>query len=230
MRTTRLFPLAGLVLAGLVAPRLAPAQDAGRIVVTPYVGAYVPTANLTRATFTEGSLTATADVKQQTAAAASMNVSFWLDERFALEGGVAYASSKMKSTVTASFAPAQVNTNYANVWLGSAKLMMRLLPSTSSFNVRLGVGPAIISRGGSAYASDASGGLSGLTDLGGVASLCTRIPLGSVAALRVRAEDYLYSAKFKATSVDQTASYYTFASRTQNDLVFSVGLQLFANR
>ncbi|HEX8726153.1 MAG TPA: hypothetical protein VF737_12270 [Gemmatimonadaceae bacterium] len=227
MRGTRIISLATLAAIVALSPVPGRAQLAGRIVVTPYVGAYVPTADLGRLTETSGGLTATAAVKQLTAGAAGMNVSYWLNSRFAIEAGALYSSSKAEARFAATGAPTSKLTDYANVWLGSAKLMMHLLPSTSRFNIRLGVGPAIISRNGSSYRSDATSVVSGLTDVGGVVSLCTRIPVNDVLGLRVRAEDYMYSAKIGATTTDPSQSV-AFASRMQHDLVFSIGMQLFA--
>jgi hypothetical protein len=112
------------------------------------------------------------------------------------------------------------------VWLGSVKLMTQLLPSTSRFNLRFGVGPAVISHGGEAYKADSKGEMTGLTDLGAALSLCTRLPLTSSISLRLRAENYLYQAKLGYDDRIVRSNDISFDSKLQNDLMFWVGLQL----
>jgi hypothetical protein len=225
--------MASLAAAVVIGPTLASAQLSGAVIVTPYVGVYTPTNDVARLGLASGGTSASLAAKHQSAAAFGANISYWLNDRFGLEGGAVYSGSHLKSsgrinepTGTTLFEP---NSEQAHVWLGSAKLMMQLMPPESDFNLRLGFGPAIISHGGSAYASDATGKFSGLTDVGAALSLCTRIPLMSNVAVRLRAEDYMYESKINWKGVDPSEDV-NFKQRTQHDFIFSAGLQLFLNR
>jgi hypothetical protein len=232
MRAHLFFRLASLAGAIAAVPTLTSAQLAGRVVVTPYVGAYLPTDHVARIGRTPDGTMFTADAKQQTAMAFGANVSFWLTDHLAIEGGSAYSASGLRSTMAldepAGLASAGQKEN-AHIWLGSVKVMMQLLPDESAFNLRFGVGPAIISHGGSAYAGNADGKLSGLTDYGAAMSLCTRISLMDNVALRLRGENYMYYSKMGwKSNIDPTREF-SFDSRMQHDFVLSAGLQLFLN-
>jgi hypothetical protein len=173
------------------------------------------------------------NVKHETAFLSGVNVSYWLTDRIGLEGGAAYTKSGVKgnllveNTGGSTFEKA---TEYAHIWLGSAKMMVQLLPRTSEFNLRLGLGPAIVSRAGKAYTSDSEGKVTGKTDIGGVLSLCSRMPLSKMVSVRLRAEDYMYSGKIGYKSSVSPTESLNFDSRFQHDLVFSAGLQLFLNK
>ena len=233
MRVHPFFRLASLAGAIAIVPSLASAQLAGRVVVTPYVGAYLPTDHVARIGRMPDGSTFTVDAKQQTALAFGANVSYWLNDHLAIEGGSAYTASGLRSTVAldepAGVASARQTEN-AHVWLGSAKVMLQLMPEESSFNMRFGVGPAIISHGGSAYTGNADGKVTGLTDFGAAISLCTRISLMENVALRLRGENYMYYSKMGWKSNTDPTKDFSFDSRMQHDFVLSAGLQLFLNR
>lgn len=226
--------LAGLAAAIAAAPGAIAAQQlAGGVIVTPYMGVYVPTTDIAKAGVSAGGVTLNASIKHQTALVSGLNVSYWLTDRLGLEGGAAYTKSGIGGKIVAQDASGtstDIGSQYAHVWLGTAKLMIQLLPQTSDFNLRFGFGPAIISRAGSAYASDAEGKITGKTDLGAAMSLCSRIPVASNIAVRLRAEDYLYQGKLGFKSSVNSADNFGFDSRFQHDLVFTAGLQLFLNR
>ena len=233
MRVHPFFRLAALTGVIAVVPAFASAQLAGRVVVTPYIGAYLPTDHVARIGRTPDGTTLTVDAKQQTAMAFGANVSYWLNDHLAIEGGSAYTASGLRSSVAldepAGVASAGQKEN-AHVWLGSVKLMMQMLPDESAFNMRFGVGPAVISHGGSAYAGNADGKITGLTDYGAAISLCTRISLMEHVALRLRGENYMYYSKMGWKSNLDPTKDFSFDSRMQHDFVLSAGLQLFLNR
>jgi hypothetical protein len=170
------------------------------------------------------------NVKQQLGVAGGANLSYWLSERFALEAGTAYAGSELKGWRTmrdASGSRSGAIAENAHVLLGSAKLMIQLLPPFNRYNMRFGLGPAIISRGGSAYGSDQYGKFTGLTDVGAAFSLCTRVPLTSDIGVRLRAEDFLYQAKLGYQPSAAPGQTIQFGPKLQNDVVLSAGLQVF---
>jgi outer membrane protein W len=229
MSTVRMLALASVVAVAAVAP--ARAQLAGKFVVTPYVGAYMPSTDIGRLTTTSEGTPVTLAAKHKTAVGLGANASYWLNDRMAIEGGFLYAGSNLKSTASGSqggFTASLANDEHAHVWLGSAKLMVQVLPPESDFNLRFGVGPALITRSGSAY-KDSEGKVTGLTDVGAAMSLCSRMALSSNTALRLRVENYMYRAKLGFESSVSPADSYTLSARTQNDFVVSLGLQLFVN-
>jgi hypothetical protein len=233
MRSHPFFRLASLAGALGIVPSLASAQLAGAVVVTPYIGAYTPTNQIAATSLTPLGTSLNVDAKHRTAAAFGANVSYWINDRFAIEGGGIYTASDLRSQPALNAPGVAMSTtrvDKAHLWLGSAKLMMQLLPPESDINLRFGIGPAIIARGGSAYKGDAEGTITGLTDFGAAVSLCTRISFTPVVGVRLRAEDYMYYSGMGWRSATNPAQNFAFESRMQHDFIFSAGLQLFLNR
>lgn len=232
MNILRTVALGSVVAITTIVPAGARAQLGGALVFTPYVGVYAPSNDIGRMLVTAPGGSAEAWARHQSAAAFGANASYWMTDHMAIEGGLVYSSSDLKGTVltnlngtTASESPA----DHANVWLGSAKFMVQLLPPESDFNLRFGIGPAIITRNGTAY-KDSEGTVTGLTDVGAAMSLCTRIAVTPKIGLRIRAEDFMYQAKLGFENHVNPSDSFAFGARTQHDFVFSAGLQLFLNR
>ena len=221
-------PLA--VLLGLL-PSTALSQS-HEFVLTPLVGVYVPTSDIARSTVSDGERTVTSSLRQRPAVIYGGTLSYWLSGRVAIEGSTLYSSSRLeasvKSTERGAFI-AESMADDASLWLGTMKVLVQLRPPASGFNMRFGFGPAIITRGGAAYRSNAEGTPTGLTDVGAALSLCTRIPLTTKLSVRLRGEDYMYRGKLGWADLDPNSSY-MFGSGTNNDVVFSLGLQLMLNR
>ena len=229
MRTRMWLHTSALAAGALLVASTAGAQPARRLIITPYAGVYTPTTSLAKVGVAAGEASASLDLKHKTALALGANASYWFTERTAVEIGAAYAFSDAKASASIAgtgspFAGSASQNAYA--LLASAKLMVGLLPATSPFNLRFGVGPALVTRGGSAYKSDAEGKFTGLTDVGAAASLCTKIPITKAVALRLRGEDFMYSAKLRFHDPVDPSNNFRFDSRFQNDLIFSAGLQL----
>ncbi|HVX38548.1 MAG TPA: hypothetical protein VHB25_03160 [Gemmatimonadaceae bacterium] len=213
----------------VISPALALAQNpAGSVVVTPYVGVYSPSTDVMKEGVSAAGQSVTANGKHQASAAYGMNASYWITDRLGIELGGAYSSSQLKGTITQTGITPVTITDHAHIWLGSAKLMIQLLPPSTGANLRLGIGPAFVTRGGTAYSGDNTGSVTGLTDFGGAVSLCSKIPVTRNFGIRVRAEDYMYQAKLGWNAVNANNSY-TFNSRMQHDFVFSAGLQFMLN-
>ena len=230
MRVNRSIALAALlaITAGL-GPRLAGSQTNGRrIVVTPWAGAFVPATRIGELAIDDGSVTTTMGLKQRMAPAVGLNASYWFNSLAGIEVGGAFAFSDAEGSAgLTSEIPSFTLTgaHSAYVAFGSAKLMVNLLRFTERSALRLGVGPALITRGGNAFKHDGATVFDGLTDLGGVVSLCSRIPITDFMSARLRAENYMYSAKVRFDH-PSGASEYTFGSKLQNDMIFSAGLQM----
>jgi len=233
MSTVRFVTLAGVLAAAMITPAQARGQLSGKFVVTPYVGAYLPSTDLARINVGAGANFVNAAIKHQSTAAFGANASYWLNDRFAIEGGLLYANTDLKGSMLTNENGALTTTplaDHANVWLGSTKLMIQVLPQESDFNLRFGIGPALITRNGSAYKSDVEGKVTGLTDFGAAMSLCSRLALSPNVGLRLRVENYMYKAKIGYESFGSPSNSLAFDSRTQNDFVLSAGLQFFLNR
>ena len=230
MRGTILGRLAWL--AGAIVPAVASAQLGGKFVLTPYVGVYSPANDIAKIDVGSSMFGARLSAKHESSAAYGANVSYWLTNRFAFELGGAYSGSGLHASGAITDPTGNTSgtvTQGAHVWLGSAKMMMQLLSPLSDFNMRLGFGPAIISRGGTAYKADADGRITGTTDLGAAVSLCTRLNFTQNLGVRVRVEDYIYQGRLGWRASDASESF-TFPEKMQHDFVISAGLQMFLNR
>src|SRR5215471_7010857 len=130
-----------------------PAPDS-RIVVTPYIGVYVPTSDVFRFGTVQNGTTVSFDTRHQPAAALGASASVWLDDRFAIETTGLYSRNTLRADLSMNqFGVATVShaNGEADVWEGAVKLMVQTLPKESGMNLRVGVGPLIITRGGPAY-------------------------------------------------------------------------------
>jgi hypothetical protein len=117
--------------------------------------------------------------------------------------------------VVAGLTPAKVNvaggvingTRNLNVFAGGLKLMLGVSPAVSSVGFHLGAGPALKRRG-----EDVAPGSESHTDFGGVLGAGIRVPFSPRVALRLDAEDYIYSGSFGGNE------------GTRNDLILSTGI------
>lgn len=211
-------------------PLTAGAQPLGKIVVTPYVGAYAPANELARMRAHRVGNAVAANVAQRNGLALGATGALWFAPRVSVELGAVYVWSDLSSEFAfsqpGSLGSAVPVVDNAGLLMGAAKLMVGLFPATSDFQLRFGAGPAIITRIGSAYKADADGKITGRTDLGGALSLCTKVPIGSRVALRLRVEDYMYQARLGWQSATNPAASFRYEERFQHDLVLSAGLQI----
>jgi hypothetical protein len=220
--------LAAIAALVLVAPVWAQMPGDSRIVVTPYIGVYMPTSDVFRFGTVQNGTTVAYDARHQPAPALGASASVWLDDRFAIEASGLYSRNTLHADLSMNqFGVATVShaNGEADVWEGAVKLMVQALPKETGLNLRVGVGPLIITRGGPAYRAVDEGRMTGLTNLGGTFSLCTRVPLGHVAAIRLRAEDLVYRARQRWESQTMAGSELRSDPRTQHDFVASLGLQ-----
>ena len=231
MRLSRSFLLAaGFVSSTGLLASTSGAQIANRIVVTPYAGVFMPSSRIAELKSDMGGIRSAIGIRQQNSLALGLNASYWFNGFAGVELGGAWAFSDARASLALSDQVSGFSftgNESARVLMGSAKLMMNIIPLTERSALRLGVGPAIINRGGSAYKADDTGDFSGLTDIGGAISLCSRLPLTDFLSLRLRAEDYMYSSRLKFRDFSTPTEVFSFGSKLQNDFIFSAGLQLF---
>lgn len=229
MRVYRSLLFATVAVVSLSAARTGQAQQPNRrIVVTPYAGVFVPGAKVAQFRSSAGGTDHVVGIRQQSALALGANASYWFSKLTGIEVGGAWAFSDARPTGSfSSEVPGSLRgTESAYVLFASAKMMLNLLPFTENRALRFGFGPALIAHGGSAYDADAGGKFTDLTDLGAAVSLCTRIPIANFLSLRVRAEDFIYSSRFRFQKPSSAIQDVQFANRVQNDFVFSAGLQM----
>lgn len=225
----KVFGLSVTVAALVAVSQPAVSQTMHRLVVTPYVGAYMPAADVGRASVSENGTSAEFALRHKNTLALGGTASYWLSDRWAVEVGAAYSATDVKASTSVPFGNGALGISgkeHANLWLGSAKAMVNLMPAASDFRLRFGFGPAVISRAGKAYRSDSETSVSGKTSYGGAFSLCTRVPVRGPLALRLRAEDYLYQSNLKIRDKGDPSASMSFGRRTQNDFVLSAGLQI----
>jgi hypothetical protein len=212
-----------------VVPLAALAQPLGKIVVTPYVGVFAPNVELAKIKQTDGSGSLASRIEQLNGLALGATGAYWFAQRAGIEVGAVYARSNVRSTFVLN-QPGEFETFYetenAGLILGAVKLMVGLFPTTSDFQLRLGVGPALIAHVGSAYRADAERTITGRTNVGGAVSLCTKVPIANRMALRLRIEDYMYSAELGWTDKASPVDKFKFDRRFQHDFVLSTGLQI----
>lgn len=233
MSSRRVALFASMVfVAGGALPASVVAQSTDRVIFTPYVGVFVPSTEVGVLSRPIAGAELRGRVEQRTAPAYGANMSYWITDRMAVELSGLYTASDVRGVVTATVGSevlAEPIADNAHIWFGSAKFLVKLLPPERKYNVRFGIGPAIISRGGSAYSSDGEEDITGLTDFGAAMSLCTRIPFTNTLGVRLRAENFIYRSKLVVKNFLDGEDL-RFNHKLQNDFVFSAGLQLFLNR
>lgn len=221
-----------VIVAGGTLPPSVEAQSTGRVIFTPYVGVFVPSSDVGVLSRPLAGAQLRGRVEHRTAPAFGANMSYWLTDRAAVELSGLYTASDVRGMVAATAGSENFTESIADnayVWFGSAKFLVKLLPPEKKYNVRFGIGPAIINRGGSAYKSEDGEEITGLTDFGAAMSLCTRIPVTNILGIRLRAENFMYRSKLIVKNFLDGEDL-TFNDKVQNDFVFSAGLQLFMNR
>lgn len=224
--------LAATIAAVALRPTGAQAQADSKFAFTPYVGLFSPSSDIFRFNRINGGTTVSFNLRQQTAVAAGASLSYWRTNRFGVEVSGQYAHSKVKGNLLMNQVGAITvakTVDEADVWAATAKLMMQLLPPKSGLILNAGVGPAFVTRWGPAWGVTSTGRMTGLSNLGGAMSLCSRIPLASSVGLRLRAEDIIYAARQSWVTSAGLAGLKS-DRRLQHDFVLSAGLQLSLDR
>ena len=190
--------LAAAVLTGCLT---ASSLQAQRISLVPDIGVYIPTQDLINVV-DGGTLT------QQISLSVGGKLDVWFGSRVGIQATGSYAPSQLSLTVSQTGVdPLQED---ANIFMGSGRLMVYLIPPTSPVSFLINGGVGLIKRSGEAYA-----GLDDNTDLGGTVGATIGFHLGKVIQLRLSAESYIYNPSF----YQQTE----FEGRTQNDINLSFG-------
>ena len=176
---------------------------AAQLMLTPIVGAYVPTGNVYEQSGTIGT------ARQGTSFAFGGRLMFSASGRLGIEVGATYAPSKVEIVTIATVSRS------AHLWLGQLRLVYVLNSEWAPINIYVAAGAGVVSRGGDAYE-----GVTGLTDLTGNLALGALFRVGSAYRIRLEVEDYLYRTEMTFPSGE------TSGSRFQNDFVFTFGLSI----
>lgn len=194
-------------------------QGKGRIELTPFLGMYVPVADLIKESDPVSGLSVV--FGQKSAFSLGARLGYGLSDRAALEGAFGYTSSDVTVEI-----PGVGGTSISGTVLqGSARVVYRLNAPASPTGWHLIGGLAVTSRGGDIWSQIESSGtkVNGRTDFGVVIGGGVRLPVGKGFALRIDVEDYISQAKF---TLDDGIQALDSESQLQNDLVLSVGLAI----
>ncbi len=206
-----------LAITGLLALlAAAPALGQPAVEITPTMGVYIPTGNLVEQQIYVDNDAVTAELDHKSGLAIGGRVTVWLPTGIGLEGSYLYAMSDARESASFGGLSGSASED-AHVGLGAAKLLYKLgaVPA-APMTFHLGVGLAVISHGGKYWDLV---NVDGTTDVGGVIGLGASLHLPGMVAIRVDAEDYIYSAKFDEQGAETD-------SKMQNDLMLTVGLAI----
>lgn len=200
----------------LFAGAVLPCHLAGQQVeVTPFVGLYLPTANVIE----ESALGLTVSGKHGTTFLFGARLTYWTSRSVGLEASLGYTASSMTFSVDTGGVRVGSADTSAHVMLGSARVLYKVGPKSGDTDIHLLAGVGFISHGGAAYdlLGQGNGGISGTTDIGGLVGASVRFRASAKLKIRVDIEDNLYSAKFNIGGAETTSHF-------QNDLAVSLGL------
>jgi len=201
-RIARVVLVGGVLLAAGSHPLVAQ-----KLSIAPSIGVYVPTTELVKAASGE-------EFKQEISITFGGRMGLQFGKRLGLEFTGNYAPGNL--TITQSGFSDQ--TQDANIFTGSGRLTLQLLPSSSPLGFQVTGGVGVINRSGAFYANAEN-----KTDIGGTVGATARFSLGPLLRLSVSAEDYIYKPKAEIPGFGPSDQ-----KLTQNDvhLSFGVGIPL----
>ncbi len=209
MRSLAVRRVSGTILLAALAATPALAQG---VSLAPTIGVYAPTSDLVNSLISGGN---TIQFKQKIGLALGGRLGIGLGSRVSLFATGSYVPSKLQATVTQTGVQRDAADN-TNLWFGSARLGLWLLPSTSIVAIGLNGGVGVAGRGATTVtASDGNTYTDkSRTDVGGVVGATVGVNLGPI-HLFASADDYIYKPKvFEALGA---------TVKTQNDVQVAVG-------
>jgi hypothetical protein len=201
-----------LLAMAIVTALAAPSALAQRFSLAPTVGFYAPTTDLVSGIVNGGGTIA---FKQQVGLAVGGRMGLSFGSRVGISATGSYVPKSLQATISQT-GFSQNTQEYTNLWFGTGRLNVWLLPPSSvlAFGVNGGVG--VVGRGETTVLDDAGTAYTdrSRTDVGGVVGGTAGVNLG-VIGLFVSVDDYIYNPSvFEDLGVK---------SQTQNDLQFSFG-------
>ena len=202
-----------LLAAGMVAILAAPSLQAQGVSIAPTVGVYAPTNDLVNSLISGGSTIA---FRQKVGLALGGRVGISFGSRVGLTATGSYVPSTLQATITETGIVQNAAEN-TNLWFGTGRLNVWLLPPSSILALGLNGGVGLVGRGATTVMDD-NGTVytdQSRNDIGGVVGGTVGVNLG-VLGVFVSVDDYIYNPSvFEQLGVK---------SETQNDLQFSFGL------
>jgi hypothetical protein len=206
-RTAR--ALGAITVLGLLA---APPSLAQRFSIAPTIGVYAPTTDLVSGVVNGGS---TISFKQQMGLSLGGRLGLAFGSRVGISATGSYVPKSLQATVSQT-GISQETGEYTDLWFGTGRLNLWLLPPTSILAIGVNGGVGVVGRGATTVYDDIGAPYTdqSRTDIGGVVGGTAGVNLG-VIGLFVSVDDYIYNPSvFEDLGVK---------SNTQNDLQFSFG-------
>ena len=172
--------LPALIILAVATPPVA----AQRVSLSPAIGLYIPTAEFYKAATSGNS----ADLRKQEVSIGLGGRLGIIGRRVGVEFTGEYAPSKLKFNLAG-----QQSTEDANVFTGSGRLTLFVIPTSSPIWFAISGGMGVVHRSGAAYAA-----LTDRTDLAPTAGAQLGFHLGRLVALTLSADGYLYKPDFNS--------------------------------
>lgn len=206
---------AGCLVCGAAGPAVLAAQ--GTAELSPFVGAYLPTADV----FEMQDVMVAGDRmvwKHKTTVVFGGRVGSWVSERVAVEASFGYAPSKAQVVYTDASNVTTTSDVSATILLGRVRVLVGIGPTGRNTSGYLVLGVGVTAHTGEAYSNlDIT---AGSTDGGPIVGVGGRIKVGQSIAIRLEVEDHLYSARFSDSSGAESKA------KLQNDIIISLGLAI----
>jgi len=181
--------------------------------VAPTIGIYAPTNDLISQVVDGGG---SIRFKQHVGLAIGGRIGIALGSRFGLTATGSYVPTQLQATVSET-GISQAPQDYTDLWFGTGRLNLWLLPPTSILAIGVNGGVGVVGRGPTTVIDSEGNSYTDVsrTDVGGVAGATVGLNLG-VIGLFVSVDDYIYNPSvFEELGVK---------AETQNDLQFAFGL------
>lgn len=195
--------LPALIILAVATPPVA----AQRVSLSPAIGLYIPTAEFYKAATSGNS----ADLRKQEVSIGLGGRLGIIGRRVGVEFTGEYAPSKLKFNLAG-----QQSTEDANVFTGSGRLTLFVIPTSSPIWFAISGGMGVVHRSGAAYAA-----LTDRTDLAPTAGAQLGFHLGRLVALTLSADGYLYKPDFNSGTSSGTST-----QITQKDIHLSAGVAI----
>jgi len=202
-----------LTALAVTAAGIAPAAQAQRFSLAPTIGIYAPTQELVSGIVNGGGTIA---FKQQVGLALGGRMGLAFGSHVGLSVTGSYVPKSLQATVSQT-GVTQETQDYTNLWFGTGRLNVWLLPPSSILAIGANGGVGVVGRGETVVTDDAGNRYTDpkRTDIGGVVGGTVGLNLGVIGVF-VSVDDYIYKpGVFEDLGVK---------AQTQNDLQFSFGL------
>lgn len=204
--------LRALLVVAVLAVVMTPPASAQKLSLAPTVGLYMPTTDLVSGIVNGGG---TVSFKQNLGLAVGGRLGLKFGSHFGISATGSYVPKSLQATVSET-GVSQNTDQYTNLWFGTGRVSVWLLPPTSVLSLGVNGGVGVVGRGETVVTDDAGTQYTdpSRNDIGGVVGGTVGFNLGGF-GLFVSVDDYIYQPSvFEELGVK---------ANTQNDLQFSFG-------